>query len=64
MKSTLPTNLILLPSYCVHFYIGSHCIENKRDSVILAIANGLRFPPPPFFRFFYLSCSFRGDKEE
>lgn len=64
MKSTLPTNLILPPSYCVHFYIGSHCIENKRDSVILAIANGLRFPPPPFFRFFYLSCSFRGDKEE
>lgn len=42
-------------SYCVHFYIRSHCIENKRDSVILAIVTVSAFPSPPLF---FLSSTF------
>ena len=42
-------------SYCVHFYIRSHCIENKRHSVILAIVTVSAFPSPPLF---FLSSTF------
>lgn len=51
-------------SYCVYFYIRSHCIENKRDSVILAIVTASAFPFPPFFFVFSIFRVRFEDKEE